>query len=839
MYARVIVDVPARETNRPFDYAVPDEWRDWIAVGSRVSVPFGARVVQGFVVDLPPGPETDPSRIRPILGVLDAEPPLTEELVQLARWMAERYVCHELTALAVMLPAALKARYEKWIAPAEPAAPGGALAEAAASAERKRADAEAEALPPAARDILRAVGRRGRMREEELLKAFPGEAATIRRLLRLGLLEVSRTVRDRIGRKTVLAARPLADPGELARIADSLRPQATKQKEILRFFADHPGSVPVTELARRLGAGADSVRALADRGWIALERMEIRRDPYAGRTFGASAPPVLTGEQKRVLEPIRRQIESSGFGVFLLQGVTGSGKTEVYLQEIRSCLDRGREAIVLVPEISLTPQMVERFRGRFGGRVAVLHSRLSEGERFDEWRRISTGQADVAVGARSAVFAPFRNLGLIIIDEEHESSYKQEESPKYHARDVALERARRHGAAVILGSATPSLESRREAEEGRYRFLRLDERIGGRPLPPVHIVDMREELRAGNRSMFSRRLHAAIADRLDRREQMVLLINRRGFATFVLCRSCGYAVLCPHCDIALTYHRRARALRCHYCGYAEREAAACPKCQSPHIRYFGTGTQRVEEELGRAFPGIRVIRMDLDTTGKKGAHERWLSMFRRHEADVLLGTQMVAKGLDFPLVTLVGVIAADTMLHLPDFRAAERTFQLLTQVAGRAGRHELPGEVIVQTYNPEHYSIALAGRHDCDGFAERELRLRKERDYPPYRRLIRIVLSHEQAPALMAWGERLAAELNRLMEAERERTGGQGACEVLGPVPAPISRLNDRYRFQCVVKYSEDLAAVRCVREAAGVLDDAVRTRGLQVSIDVDPQMLM
>jgi primosomal protein N' (replication factor Y) len=822
MYARVIVDVPARETNRPFDYAVPPEWRDWIEVGSRVSVPFGPRVVQGFVVALPDRPEADPAKLRPILGVLDAEPPLTGELVRLAAWMADRYVCHELTALTAMLPAALKAKYEKWIS-------------AAAALE----SAAAAGLSPAEEQILRAVKQRGSVREEDLLQAFPGEAGTIRRLLRQGLLVLSQTVRNRMNLKTVLAARPLARPEELERICAGLSPQARKQREILQHFIAHPDPVPVAELVRRLGAAASSVRALADKGWIALEEMEIMRDPYAGRSFGPTAPLRLTEGQSRVFEPIRRQIESSGFGVFLLQGVTGSGKTEIYLQAIQSCLDQGREAIVLVPEISLTPQMVERFKGRFGDRVAVLHSRLSEGERFDEWRRIASGRADVAVGARSAVFAPFKRLGLIIIDEEHESSYKQEDSPKYHARDVAIERARHHRAAVILGSATPSLESRREAEEGRIRLLRLDERIGGRPLPAVHIVDMREELRAGNRSMFSRRLHAAIGERLARREQMVLFLNRRGFSTFVMCRSCGYAVLCPHCDISLTYHRHTRSMRCHYCGYAEREVAECPRCQSPHIRYFGTGTQRVEEELARTFPGIRVIRMDVDTTGEKGAHEKWLSMFQRHEADVLLGTQMVAKGLDFPLVTLVGVIAADTMLHLPDFRAAERTFQLLTQVAGRAGRHELPGEVIVQTYSPEHYSIELASRHDYEGFAERELVMRREREYPPYRRLILITLSHEQVPALLQWGERLAQELRRLLDAERERSGARGGFEVLGPVASPISRLKDRYRFQCMVKYSEDLAAVRCVKEAAGVLGDAVRSHGLAVSIDVDPQMLM
>ncbi len=554
----------------------------------------------------------------------------------------------------------------------------------------------------------------------------------------------------------------------------------------------------------------------------------------------------MTPEQQDVYDRIRRAVLARERRIFLLHGVTGSGKTEVYLQSIQTCLDQGREAIVLVPEISLTPQMVERFKGRFGHQVAVLHSRLSHGERYDEWRKIVRREVRVVIGARSAVFAPFTKLGLIIIDEEHESTYKQEESPKYHARDVAIARAREHGASVVLGSATPSLESmyrtsveaERLATEDRPRFelLSMASRVEGRPLPPVHIVDMREELKNGNRSMFSRALYKAIEVRLHKKEQIVLLLNRRGYATFVMCRTCGYVAQCPHCDISLTYHQSSRAVRCHYCGYAERELSVCPDCGSEHIRHFGTGTQRVEEELGKLFPGIRVIRMDVDTTTEKGSHEKWLTMFRNRQADVLLGTQMVAKGLDFPDVTLVGALAADSVLNLPDFRAAERTFQLLTQVAGRAGRHQLPGEVFVQTYTPEHYSIVSASRHDYLGFMRKEMLMRKLHHYPPFHQLVLITLSHEQVQLLIRSGEALAGRLKALAVAlPKDST----EFEVLGPVASPISRIKDRYRFQCMIKYRGDSRIEELVQQAVSVLDEPVKQHKLTVSIDVDPQILM
>ncbi len=842
MYAQVIVDVAAKQTDRAFDYIVPERLRDWIEVGSRVGVPFGARVIQGFVVGLCPESEIPDGKLREIKEALDLIPPLTEELIALAKWMSRTYLCREISALQSMIPGALKARYERMIEAGE------------------RSSAEVwNGLIPEMLDIVRFVSEKKRISLEQLLARFPDRGQTVKRLLEQGVLTEIHLIKDRLAKKTRLTVFPPADSAIAREAMERLPSKAGRQRDILQYLLDHPQPVGLAELTAKLHAYAGSVKALADKGWIELREVEVYRDPYADRDFPSTSPLPLTADQQAAFAPICSALRARRNDVFLLHGVTGSGKTEVYLQAIQECLNLEREAIVLVPEISLTPQIVERFKSRFGNRVAVLHSRLSQGERYDEWRKIQSGGVQIAIGARSAVFAPFRRLGLMIIDEEHESSYKQEESPKYHAREVAVERARHHRAVVLLGSATPSLESfygaggdgsrlqaegRSGEESGRgpaIRLLAMPRRVAGRPLPEVEIVDMREQLKSGNRSMFSRPLYEAIQDRLAKREQMILLLNRRGHSTFVMCRSCGYVAQCPHCEIALTYHRHSRTLRCHYCGHAEREAAVCPECGSEHIRYFGTGTQRVEEELLKGFPGLRVIRMDVDTTNEKGAHEKLLNRFGSGQADVLLGTQMVAKGLDFPRVTLVGVIAADTVLNLPDFRAAEKTFQLLTQVAGRAGRDSLQGQVFIQTYNPDHYSILCAEKHDYPRFAARELEMRRKLGYPPYRQLILITLSHPQLTLLVKVAEQLAESIRRRFRAEFAFPDSMEdrPMEVYGPVASPIPRIKDRYRFQCMVKYRKDVQAERVVRLAIAGLDDLASKENLLISVDVNPQMMM
>ncbi|PRX40838.1 replication restart DNA helicase PriA [Planifilum fimeticola] len=801
--AAVVVDVVARGTDRPFDYHVPETLRDVIEVGSRVRVSFGHRKVMGYVVRL--SGEASYGRLKPILDVMDLVPPLTPELVDLGLWMAETCFCHPITALNAMVPAVLKGRYRRVVRIHPRFAPGTVLApEEEALIERLRREGE---------------------RPLETVLAWPGVSRSlIRQLVRERRLLVEERVGDRVTRRRTRWVKPAVSGQALRRALDALPPRALRQREILSHFLDRPEAVPLSRLLASLKAGRSSVDSLVEKGLLQLEEREELRDPFAGRSFEQTSPPPLTPEQERAFRAIVGPLREGRHHRILLHGVTGSGKTEVYLQAIDETLKRGRQAIVLVPEISLTPQMVARFKGRFGPRVAVLHSGLSGGERFDEWRKIRSGEVQVAIGARSAIFAPFSNLGLIVIDEEHESSYKQEEQPKYHAREVAFRRGMAHRAVVVLGTATPAVETIHRAGRGELERVVLSRRVQGRPLPRVDVVDMREELREGNRSIFSRMLQEALEQCVSRGEQAVLFLNRRGFSTFVLCRACGKVLECSHCDISLTFHRTNRTLRCHYCGHAEPVPEACPACDSTHIRYFGTGTQRVEEEIARLFPGMRVIRMDVDTTNRKGAHEELLGRFGAGEADVLLGTQMIAKGLDFPRVTLVGVIAADTMLHLPDFRAAERTFQLLTQVSGRAGRHNLSGRVVIQTYSPMHYSIDLAARADTESFYRKELLSRKQHRYPPFCRLFTLLFSHPDRQAVM----QASFEASRLLKQTLA-----GRAEVLGPVPATIPRMKDRYRLQVFIKYTDEEVA-KAVKKVLRHLEERAEDPELRISVDRD-----
>ena len=683
---------------------------------------------------------------------------------------------------------------------------------------------------------------------------------------------------------------------------------ARPQVAILRYLQEK-GLAPIEEVYQETGTELRHARELVDRGLVCMEEREVWRDPLEGREFVLTAPPRLTPEQEAAWTVIRAglrelfrvgatlcgrppvsvqtsevlvenlaaldyqrgpEAQNTAIGaetsevfrawseqlrppVYLLHGVTGSGKTELYLHALQETLAAGRQAIVLVPEIALTPQTIRRFAARFPNRIAVLHSGLSPGERYDSWRRIRAGQADVVIGPRSALFAPLPRLGCIVVDEEHETAYKQERTPRYHAREVALQRARLEGAAVILGSATPDLGTYYRALRGQFTLLRLPQRVMGHrakveeqrarhaiepaqmrlreagpgyeelrylDLPPVEIVDLRAELRAGNRSIFSRALHTALTETLEHHQQAILFLNRRGAATFILCRDCGQVLKCPRCDVPLTYHTNSASpitnqtsqhglLICHHCGRQEEVPKKCPYCGSHHIRYFGVGTQRVQEVLCELLPGVRTLRWDRDTTGGTGSggavsHEVLLEQFINHQADMLVGTQMVAKGLDLPLVTLVGVISADTALHLPDFRASERTFQLLTQVAGRAGRSILGGRVIIQTYNPHHYAIQAASHHDYEGFYQQEIAFRREQGYPPFARLARLVYHHRHEV-------QCAAEVQRLADLLRLEVRRQGLADVsfIGPAPCFFHRLRGRYRWQIVLRASDPAALLR------------------------------
>jgi primosomal protein N' (replication factor Y) len=603
-----------------------------------------------------------------------------------------------------------------------------------------------------------------------------------------------------------------------------------RQAAVLNCLQGQRDAVWVSWVYAETGCLLGDLRALESRGLVALEEQEVWRDPLAGREFVLESQPRLTSDQEAVWQRIKPglQFPISRPSVYLLRGVTGSGKTEIYLRALQEVLAQDQQGIVLVPEIALTPQTIRRFAARFPARIAILHSGLSAGERFDAWRRIRAGLADVVIGPRSALFAPLPRPGLIVLDEEHESTYKQDgRPPYYHAREVAVELARLSGAAVILGSATPDLVSYYRAQQGEYTLVELPQRILGhrrrleeqreryhlrtvryRPLashldarytdlPPVQVVDMRQELRAGNRRIFSRALQEALDRVLRADEQAILFLNRRGTATFVLCRDCGHVLRCPHCDVPLTYHAANEVLRCHHCGRQEPIPRVCPRCNSPRIRYFGIGTERVESAVHEMFPQARTLRWDRDTTSGRGAHEAFLQSFVTHQADVLVGTQMIAKGLDLPLVTLVGVVAADTALHLPDFRSGERTFQLLTQVAGRAGRSPLGGQVIVQTYSPEHYAVQSAARHDYSAFYDKEIAFRREHGYPPFSRLARLVCVHPSAERCQEEGEALRAEI----EAVAAQLGVP--VEISGPLPCFFARRRRQHRWQIVVRASD------------------------------------
>ena len=660
--AQVIVDVPTMQTDQPFSYLVPKNLEEAIEVGVRVEVPFGNgnRHIQGFVVDIIDEVKmAEVEMLKPIETVLDLHPVVNTELLALADEMAKTTFSFKITCLQTMLPSVMRSTYKKWLVSIK------------------------EIPPHIEEEVFLGLAER----DWEEIKDSP-YMSELHKLRQNGSVDIRYEVTTKNKAKTMRVVRANLPKEKLLEIQSNTRKNAHQKHRLLDFFiGDNTGEFSVKELVEQQDLSRQVIKEAVDLGWLLQEEREVYRDPYKDRLFTQDEALVLNDEQQQALDAVTEAVSNKASEVFLLEGITGSGKTEVYLQAISHVLHQGQTAIMLVPEISLTPQTVTRFKRRFGDKVAVLHSGLSQGEKYDEWRKIERKEAQVVVGARSAVFAPLENIGLIIIDEEHESSYKQDESPRYHARNLAIWRGDYHDCPVLLGSATPSLESRARAQKDVYHLLRLTKRASENAiLPTVSVVDMRRELKKGVTGSFSTELITQLKNRLDKGEQAVLMLNRRGYSSFMMCRDCGYVLPCPNCDISLTLHMDTKSMKCHYCGHEEPIPQKCPVCDSQKIRYYGTGTQKVEEELQQLLPEARILRMDVDTTRKKGSHERLLQKFDAHEADILLGTQMIAKGLDFPNVTLVGVLNADTALNLPDFRSSERTFQLLTQVSGRAGR---------------------------------------------------------------------------------------------------------------------------------------------------------
>jgi primosomal protein N' (replication factor Y) len=801
-YCDVSLPVPL---DRPFTYSLPETLRHRVKPGCRLIVPFGVRKMTGVALRC----HDEPPRMaaRDALRLIDAEPVLDHDLLSLARWIAGYYCAPLGEVLRSMLPLGSEIHSGKVYS----------LTDAGLDAARQLLLDAGPEDPVAA--VLRMLEKRP-LSAAYLAKKLPLADKAVRSLERKGFIVAEHFHAERD---------PLRAPAERLRVELEHEPGEVKlpkaERELIAFLVLHPGSHNLRDLEAQVRNASTAARALARKGIL-----QLVKEPMAAMTAGpVRTRHALNAAQQEAFNEIRSAIESKQFRTFLLHGITGSGKTEVYLSAIEATLAAGRSALLLVPEIALTPAVAGQFFGRFGDRVAILHSAFTDTERTDQWRRIRSGAAGVVVGTRSGVFAPVRNLGLIVVDEEHDQSYKQEETPRYSGRDVAIVRAQTAGACVVLGSATPSLESRYNVQRGKYTLLELPERIENRPLPKVELIDMREEfLETRKQSTFSRRLLEAIGKRIDNGEQTMLLLNRRGFSSFVACRACGARVECRNCSVTLTYHRRDRRLLCHYCGYAERVPSACPKCQSEHIYFMGVGSEKVEEELHREFPRARIARLDRDTVTGKRQYEVILQGFRDRNFDILVGTQMIAKGHDIHNVTLVGVISADVGLGMPDFRAAERTFQLLTQVAGRAGRGDLPGIVLVQTINPDHYAIRMAAAQDYQAFYEKELNFRRLMHYPPFTAMANVLVRAEKQEEAM----RLSAELGRLLIPAPENV------KVMGPAEAPVPRLKNEFRYQLLIKSTSR----KTLNELLGRARDYAlngKWPATALVIDVDPLTLM
>ncbi len=836
VYAQIIVQTDA-PLAQPLTYRVPET--PTLAVGDAVVVPLGAQQAVGYVVALTEDcPPEIAAKVRPVAARIENAAAFDAELYALAEWVTTQTLCDLRDAVRLIAPDVMASQIKTSLRLAD---------DWEARLDGTRSVAQ--------RETATALASLGGVAEPGKVAKAVGQTKigpAVAELRKKGVLTEARTVslppsRRKVVRVLRLAVEPDVAAMEAARLE---RSGAARQAGLLRALVEADArrspAMPLSGLAVGSSASA-AAKALSEKGLACYLEAPRRRDPFRFFGFVDQTPPPLTDAQALAAQTIGRYLRAQDGRTLLLYGITGSGKTEVYLDAVARTLALGRSALVLLPEIGLTAQVLDLFKARLGeDDVAVLHSALSLGERHDEWRRIKKGEARVVIGARSAVFAPVQDLGLVILDEEHDGSFKQDTNPRYHARDVAQQRARRTGATVVLGSATPSLETYYKAQAGDYGLLTLPARIADRPLPPVEIVDLREEMAPKERpkrrakdepapeppppSVLGGALAAAIGERLERGEQTILFLNRRGFASFLLCRDCGFTFRCPNCDVSLTYHHGAALLQCHHCDHRRRAPEACPKCSGLRLRPFGLGTERVEQAVTQNFPTARVLRMDRDTMARKGAHTEALRSFRRGDSDILVGTQMIAKGLDFPNVTLVGVVSADTALNIPDFRSSERAFQLLTQVAGRAGRGRTPGEVIIQTFTPDHEAVLRAARHDYLGFYDDAIAQRRELGYPPFAHMANAVFADEDETTAQKRAQRLADALRRTMEQTKS------AAQVLGPVACPLSRLRGKYRWHLAVRCTQKPALLALLRAALDGLPSGERS-GL--SLDIDPLSML
>ena len=838
-----------------FTYGVPPQMDATLQLGTRVLAPFRGTRQEGVVVERLDETDLDSDIIRDISDCLEETPTFSTDLLTLTQWMAEYYVCSWGLALFCAVPAAVRTQKRQTV-----------QLLSGAPAPRGKVQKKLVALLEAEGELsLNQLVRRVGVSSQNL-------RPKITALREKGIVEVRDTHKPKANTQLTSVATLALPPTDIKVEIDQLRCEAdgskdasgprpgrrrnvaaAKHAEILQLLLDAGAPLATAGLTKQVNASISLLRTLERRGFVQITRAQAVRNPLSSEPIASTQPLDLNSAQSMAFAEIQNILAphamdaSSGSAAessptFLLHGVTGSGKTEVYMQAMTEILGSGKSVIALVPEISLTPQAASRFVGRFGERVALLHSRLSDGERYDQWHRIQKGEADIVIGPRSAVFAPVKELGMLIIDEEHSESYKSDNVPRYHAREVAQKRGELANCPVLLGSATPSLESFHRAKNGSYRLLSLPDRVLDRKMPDVHIVDMRTELKKGNRTIFSDILRSSIQERLERQEQIILFLNRRGHSTHVFCRTCGYVERCENCSISLTFHFETKRLVCHHCGDKRPTHPTCPQCSSPAIRYFGLGTEAVEQEVQKAFPQARVKRFDADSTTRKNAHQQILRAFEQQEIDILIGTQMVSKGLDFPNVTLVGVIAADTSLNLPDFRASEQTFSLLTQVAGRSGRAELEGKVVIQTYMPDHYCISAAQNHDYLGFYAQEVEARGVLRYPPFSHVGTLLLrgtdekqveeaAHAVRDQLQVWQTESAPAAQ---SDEREAD-----VDILGPAPAPLSKIEGKFRWHFLLRSSSVERISQLLKHLTDEPPVAIKSNAIEFVIDIDPTSIL
>ena len=755
MIAEVIINSNVKNLNKTFDYIIPVEFEEKIAIGSRTLVPFGNKkeLEEGFVVGIK---ETSQymSKLKEIAKVED-KLYLSEEKIELAKWMANKYFCNVSDCIKLMLP--------------------------------------------------------------------PGTTTKV----------LSNRINDKMQNFVYLAK----ELDEIEQDIENKKIKSDKQIRALRFLMENANNeILSTDLQMFADVTNAVLKTLEKNGYIEILEKEVERNPFIHKVVQQSKNLTLTEEQKEAFEKINASLQFNEYDEFLLFGVTGSGKTEIYIQLIEEALKLGKDSIMLVPEISLTPQTVDRFLSRFGEeKIAVLHSKLSVGERYDQWKKIERGDAKIVIGARSAIFAPVQNLGIIIIDEEHDESYKSEMSPRYNAKEIASYLGEKNNVPVVLGSATPDMNTYYKAINGKIELVELTKRANNASLPDVEIVDLRTELATGNKTMISGKLHEAIEENLRNKKQTILFLNRRGFSTFIMCRDCGYTAKCKNCDITLTYHLKENKLKCHYCGYETNALTVCPECGSKNIRYFGTGTQKLEEQVKNLFPQASTIRMDIDTVTKKNSHEDILNSFKNEGIDILIGTQMVVKGHDFPNVTLVGVIAADSSLNIDDYRAHERTFQTLTQVAGRAGRGKDKGKVIIQTYNPDTFCIQYAQKQDYKLFYDTEIHLRKQLRYPPFCDIILIGISSKIKKELETIANKIYEDLKEKIKTEKLQ------ILLYKPVPAPIDRIKNKFRWRIIVKCKIDEKIIKSINSTIEKANNENKNskNDTRIIVDVNPTNML